>query len=146
MAGVNVSTDVIKPVEHIDDTTVAEKIHSKASVFRKLKKRNRGSRKSSPSNVRKPQLSHQGVIFREVPAPVSPQSNERRAEDVAKCISKKKKRQQKLVVQEDSSEEEIVPETPEPIVSQSRGGERIQAFGERTPCVIRSRSQEREGM
>ncbi|CAH1448722.1 unnamed protein product [Lactuca virosa] len=119
MAEVNVSTVVIKPVEPVDDTVVAEKIPSKTGVFRRLKKRSRGSRKSSdggskfsPSNVRKPQLSHQGVIFREVPALVSPLSKKRRAEDVAKHISKKKKRQRKLVIQEASSEEEIVPETP----------------------------------
>ncbi|CAH1436121.1 unnamed protein product [Lactuca virosa] len=103
---VNVSTVVIKPVEPVDDTLVKEKIPSKSGVFRRLKKRTRGSRKSSdglfkssPSNVRKPQLSHQGVIFREVPAPVSPLSKKRRAEDVAKHISKKKKRQRKLVIQ-----------------------------------------------
>ncbi|CAH1428266.1 unnamed protein product [Lactuca virosa] len=76
-AKVNVSTVVIKPVEPVDDTIVTEKIPSKSGVFRRLKKRSRGSRKSSddflkssPSNVRKPQLSHQGVIFREIPAPV----------------------------------------------------------------------------
>ncbi|CAH1433087.1 unnamed protein product [Lactuca virosa] len=100
---VNVSTVIIKPVEPVDDTLVKEKIPSKSGVFRRLKKRNRGSRKSSdgsfkssPSNVRIPQLSHQGVIFREVPALVSPLSKKRRAEDVAKHISKKKKRQRKL--------------------------------------------------
>ncbi|CAH1454507.1 unnamed protein product [Lactuca virosa] len=102
-AEVNVSTVVIKPVEPVDDTVVAEKIPSKSGVFRRLKKRTRvhtkssdGVLKSSPSNVRKPQLSHQGVIFREVPAPVSPLSKKCRAEDVAKHISKKKKQQQKV--------------------------------------------------
>ncbi|CAH1428173.1 unnamed protein product [Lactuca virosa] len=60
---VNVSTVVLKPVEPVDDTLVKEKIPSKSGVFRRLKKRTRGSRKSSdvlfkcsPSNVRKPQL------------------------------------------------------------------------------------------
>ncbi|CAH1431812.1 unnamed protein product [Lactuca virosa] len=97
------TTVIITPVEPVDDTV--EKIPSKTGLFRRLKKRARGSRessdgvlKSSPSNVRKPQLSHQGVIFREVPAPVSPLSKKRRAEDVDKHISKKKKRQRKLVV------------------------------------------------
>ncbi|CAH1421575.1 unnamed protein product [Lactuca virosa] len=100
---VNVSTVVIKPVEPVDDTVVAENIPSKSGDFRRLKKRTRGSRKSSdgvlkssPSNVRKPQLSHQGVIFREVPVPVSPLSKKRRAEDVAKPNLKKKKRQRKF--------------------------------------------------
>ncbi|CAH1446808.1 unnamed protein product [Lactuca virosa] len=92
-AEVNVSTVVIELVEPVDDAVVAEKIPSKSGVFRRLKKRTRGSRKSSPSNVRKPQLSHQGFIFREVPAPVSPLSKKRRAEDVAKHISKKNTRQ-----------------------------------------------------
>ncbi|CAH1422514.1 unnamed protein product [Lactuca virosa] len=115
---VNVSTVVIKPVEPVDDTLVKEKIPSKSGVFRRLQKRTRGSIKSSyalfkssPSNVHKPQLSHQGVIFREVPAPVLPLSKKRRAEDVAKHISKKKKRQRKLVTQEESSEERDSSET-----------------------------------
>ncbi|CAH1413125.1 unnamed protein product [Lactuca virosa] len=102
-AAVVVSTAIIKLVEPVDDTVVAEKLPSKSGVFLRLKKRSRGSRKSSdvgskfsPSNVRKPQLSHQGVIFREVPVPVSPLSKKRRAEDVANHISKKKKRQRKL--------------------------------------------------
>ncbi|CAH1433782.1 unnamed protein product [Lactuca virosa] len=92
-AEVNVSTVAIKPVEPVDDTIVIEKTPSKSGVFRRLKKSASGSRKSSdgllkssPSNVRKPQLSHQGVIFREVPAPVSPLSKKRRAEDMAKHI------------------------------------------------------------
>ncbi|CAH1412124.1 unnamed protein product [Lactuca virosa] len=103
-AEVNVSTVVIKPVEPVDDTVVAEKIPSKSGVFRRLKNRTRGSRKSSdgvlkssPSNVRKPQLSHQWVIFLEVPAPVSPLSKKHIAEDVAKHILKKKKMQRKLI-------------------------------------------------
>ena len=98
-AEVNVSTIVIKPLEPVDDSIVTKKIPSKSCVFRRLKMRSSGSQKSfdglsksSPLNVRKPQLSHQGVIFREVPAPVSPFSKKHRDEDVAKHISKKKKR------------------------------------------------------
>ncbi|CAH1449111.1 unnamed protein product [Lactuca virosa] len=103
MAEVNVSTVVIKPVEPVDDTVVAEKIPSKSGVFRRLKKRYRGSRKSSdggskfsPSNVRKPQLSHQGVIFREVPAPVSPLSKKRRAERCSQTYFEKEEKTKKV--------------------------------------------------
>ncbi|CAI9295433.1 unnamed protein product [Lactuca saligna] len=45
------------------------------------------------SVVRKPHVTHQGVIMREVPAHVYPLSKKRRVEDMAKQISKKKKRQ-----------------------------------------------------
>ncbi|CAH1422851.1 unnamed protein product [Lactuca virosa] len=94
-----VSTVVIEPLEPVTDDHVKETIPSKSGVFRRLKQKARGTRMSkdrssrfSPSNVRKPQITHQGVLIREVPAPVSPSSKKRRAEDVAKHISKMKKK------------------------------------------------------
>ncbi|CAH1412346.1 unnamed protein product [Lactuca virosa] len=118
-----VSTVVIEPVEPLTDDHVKETIPSNSGVFQRLKHIARGPRKSkdgssrfSPSNVHKPQITHQGVLIREVPIPVSPSSKKRRAEDLAKHISKKTKKKRKLVIQEESSEEEIVPETPETIL------------------------------
>ncbi|CAI9270220.1 unnamed protein product [Lactuca saligna] len=66
--------------------------------------------------VRKPQISHQGVLIREVSTPVSPVSKKRRAEDVAKHLSqtKKKKKTRKLFISTKSTDEdERIPETPE---------------------------------
>ncbi|CAI9270122.1 unnamed protein product [Lactuca saligna] len=73
---------------------------------------------SSQTLLRKPQLSHQGVMFHEVPVPVSPASKKRAAEDMAKHLSqpkkKKTKKAQKIVLSSESTEEdERVPETPE---------------------------------
>ncbi|CAI9284440.1 unnamed protein product [Lactuca saligna] len=66
-------------------------------VFRRIKIK----RKSQL--VKKTQVTHQGVTVREVPAPVSPSSKKRRAEEMAKFLKKPK-----LV-----EDEELVPETPE---------------------------------
>ncbi|CAH1427120.1 unnamed protein product [Lactuca virosa] len=69
----------------------------------------------SPSFVRKPQIGRKGILICEIPVPVSPQTKKRRAEDMAKKISKKQKpqkKQRKLVLQEDSTDEEVVPDTP----------------------------------
>ncbi|CAI9283920.1 unnamed protein product [Lactuca saligna] len=53
------------------------------------------SRSPLTNVVRKPQVSHQGVIFRDIPAPTSPSSKKRRETDMAKHISKKKKKSRK---------------------------------------------------
>ncbi|CAI9277985.1 unnamed protein product [Lactuca saligna] len=60
--------------------------------------------------------SKSGVVIHEVQAPVSPSSKKRRAEDIAKHISKKIKKL-KLVIQKVHSEEEEFPKTPEAILS-----------------------------
>ncbi|CAI9277911.1 unnamed protein product [Lactuca saligna] len=49
-------------------------------------------RSSSTKDVRKPQVSRQGVIFNEIPTPASPSSKKRFAADMEKYLSKKKKR------------------------------------------------------
>ncbi|CAI9262920.1 unnamed protein product [Lactuca saligna] len=68
--------------------------------------------------LRKPQLSHQGVLFREVPVPISPASKKRATKDMEKNLSqpkkKKTKKPRKIVSSSESTEEdERVPETPE---------------------------------
>ncbi|CAH1449115.1 unnamed protein product [Lactuca virosa] len=67
----------------VEETQEKEIIPSKTGVFRRFKMR---SRKSSPHIVRKPQHTHQGVLFREVPAPVSPSSKKRMAEKCGKTV------------------------------------------------------------
>ncbi|CAI9302875.1 unnamed protein product [Lactuca saligna] len=70
---------------------------------------------SSPHVVRKPQVTHQGVLIRKVPVPVSPYSKKRKAKDITKHLSKKKKKKsRKLVITNESTEEdERIPETPD---------------------------------
>ncbi|CAI9295153.1 unnamed protein product [Lactuca saligna] len=64
--------------------------------------------------VRKPQVSHQGVIFREIPTHASPSSKKRRETDMAKHISKKKTNGRVFMSSESTVDEtEIIPETPE---------------------------------
>ncbi|CAI9302356.1 unnamed protein product [Lactuca saligna] len=63
--------------------------------------------------------SKTGFILQEVPIPVSPSSNKRRAKDVAKHISKKMKKTT-LILQDDSMKEEEVPETPKGDVSSKK--------------------------
>ncbi|CAI9260639.1 unnamed protein product [Lactuca saligna] len=65
--------------------------------------------------VRKPQVTHQGLLFREIPTPASPSSKKRRATDMAKHISKKKKKKSKMIISSESTtdEDETIPETPE---------------------------------
>ncbi|CAI9286562.1 unnamed protein product [Lactuca saligna] len=63
--------------------------------------------------VCKPQVSHQGVIFRDILAPASPSSKKRRATDMAKHISKKKKKSWVIISSESTADEnETIPETP----------------------------------
>lgn len=79
-----------QPEPIIPDTHVTEKdvIPSKTGVFRRIKMKSKSRRKSSNTNVvRKPQVSHQGVIFREVPTPVSPSTKKRMVADMAKHLS-----------------------------------------------------------
>ncbi|CAI9293616.1 unnamed protein product [Lactuca saligna] len=65
--------------------------------------------------VRKPQVSHQGVIFRDILAPASPSSKKRRATDMAKHLLKKKKKNGRVITSSESTadETETIPETPE---------------------------------
>ena len=94
---------VVEPVEHVTDEQAKEKIPSKSGIFRRIKKKYRRSLKlsdgsfKSSSMVRKPYLNHQGILIREVPAPISPSSKKWRAEDVAKHTYKKKLKKRKLV-------------------------------------------------
>ncbi|CAI9277334.1 unnamed protein product [Lactuca saligna] len=74
-------------------------IPSKTGVFRQIKFK----RKSSSQIVQKTQITHQGVMVREIPAPVSPSSKKRRVEDLAKFIKKNQR----------TKGEEKIPETPE---------------------------------
>ncbi|CAI9261657.1 unnamed protein product [Lactuca saligna] len=69
----DVSMAVTEPVNSptVEETQEKETIPSKIGVFHRFKME---SRKSSPQVVRKPQHTHQGVLFREVPSPVSPSS------------------------------------------------------------------------
>lgn len=94
-----VSIVVTTPVEPVVDEQVKETIPSKSGVFKRIKQKSHGSRKSpdgssrfSQPMVRKPHVTHQGVIIREVHAPVSPSSKKRRAKDMTKHISKKIKK------------------------------------------------------
>ncbi|CAI9282058.1 unnamed protein product [Lactuca saligna] len=108
-----VSKAVLKPIEPVVTEPTSVIIPSKTGVFRKLKLKYVGSLTSNV--VLKTRLTHQGVLMREVLAPVSPHSKKRRVEDMAKKISKKKKtKKRQLVIPTDSSEEEQVPESPEP--------------------------------
>ncbi|CAI9261298.1 unnamed protein product [Lactuca saligna] len=108
-----VSKAVVKHVEPVVPEPTSVTIPSKTGVFRRLKLKYGGSPTSNV--VRKPHITHQGVVMREVPAPVSPHSKKRRAEDMAKKISKKKKKTKKrqLVIPTESSKEEEGLETPE---------------------------------
>ncbi|CAI9261626.1 unnamed protein product [Lactuca saligna] len=66
----------------IEASPSTETIPSKTGVFRHIKIK----RKSQL--VKKTQVTHQGVTFREIPAPVSPSSKKRRAEDLANFLKK----------------------------------------------------------
>ncbi|CAI9295474.1 unnamed protein product [Lactuca saligna] len=72
----------IQPEVVVADTPSTQKeiIPSKTSVFRKIKMKSKHKSRSPLTNVvRKPQVSHQGVIFHEIPAPASPSSKKIRA-------------------------------------------------------------------
>ncbi|CAI9261149.1 unnamed protein product [Lactuca saligna] len=111
------ATTVITPV--VEESQEDVVVPSKIEMFRRINMKSKHKRKSSSKKLlRKPQLSHQGVMFREVPVPVSPASKKRVAEDMAKHLShskkKKTKKARKIVSSSESTEEdERVPETPE---------------------------------
>ncbi|CAI9299159.1 unnamed protein product [Lactuca saligna] len=63
--------------------------------------------------VRKPQVSPQGVIFRDIPAPAFPSSKKRLAANMAKQLSKKKKQIVILTSESAADEGETILETPE---------------------------------
>ncbi|CAI9286464.1 unnamed protein product [Lactuca saligna] len=66
----------------------------------------------SPSYICKPQLNSKGVVFHEIPTPVSIASKKRLSKYMTKRISKKQKKQRKLILNEDSMEDEVVPASP----------------------------------
>ncbi|CAI9271632.1 unnamed protein product [Lactuca saligna] len=73
-------------------------------------------RSSSTKVVRKPQVSHQGVIFRDIPAPASPSSKNCLVADMEKQLSKKKKRRVILTSESTTDEGETIPETPKAVL------------------------------
>ncbi|CAI9290462.1 unnamed protein product [Lactuca saligna] len=107
----------IKPEVVIADTPSTQKeiIPLKTGVFRRIKMKSKHKSRSPVTNVvRKPLVSHQGVIFREIPVPDSPCSKKRRATDMAKHISKKKKKSRVIISSNSTADEnETIPETPE---------------------------------
>ncbi|CAI9302475.1 unnamed protein product [Lactuca saligna] len=111
-----IEVEPIQPEPIITDTQLTKKevIPSKTGVFRRIKMKSKSKRKgrSSITNiVCKPQVSHQGVIFREVPAPASLTSKKRIATDMEKQISQKKRRRVILSSESTADEGEIIPET-----------------------------------
>ncbi|CAI9294018.1 unnamed protein product [Lactuca saligna] len=116
-----VSIVVTKPNEPVDDTQEKVVIPSKTSIFRRIKKQSRHTLRSPTLNVvRKPHITHQGVIICELPASVSPLSKKQRTEDMTKHITQRKnKKTRKLVISKKSTEDkEEVPETPEANLNQ----------------------------
>ncbi|CAI9277424.1 unnamed protein product [Lactuca saligna] len=112
-----VSTAETKKVDPVvEEKEEEEIIPSKTGVLHRIKMKSKHLQKSSsPHVVRKQQVTHQGVLIREVPAPVSPLSKKRRVEDMAKQISKKqKKKTHKIILSPESIEEdETILATPE---------------------------------
>ncbi|CAI9273157.1 unnamed protein product [Lactuca saligna] len=108
----------IQPEVVVADTPSTQKgiIPSKTGVFQRIKIKSKHKSRSPLTNVvRKPQVSHQGVIFRDIPPPASPSSMKRRATDMAKHISKKKKKNSRVIISLESTadENETIPETLE---------------------------------
>ncbi|CAI9282731.1 unnamed protein product [Lactuca saligna] len=114
-----IEPEPIQPEPIIPDTQVTEKevIPSKTGVLRRIKMNSKHKHRSSSMNVvRKPQVSHQGVIFRVIPAPASPSSKKRLAADMAKQLSKKKKQRVILTSESTAEEGETIPETPKTVL------------------------------
>ncbi|CAI9282874.1 unnamed protein product [Lactuca saligna] len=111
-----VSIAEVTPVEPtiVEETQKEEIIPLKTGVFRRLKMKSHYLCKSSPNVVCKPQVTHQGVLIREVPTPVSLSLKKRKAEDMAKHLSKKKKKKSRnlVITNESTEEDERIPETP----------------------------------
>ncbi|CAH1435499.1 unnamed protein product [Lactuca virosa] len=118
---------VEKPKEIIIEESSKELIPSKSGVLKKLRKLSHTTRTSLDDQspiVHKAQLNRKGVKVREIPAPVSPLSKKRRAEEMAKHIAKKTKKR-KLIVREGSSESKIVLETPLGLTSSKENNSRF---------------------
>ncbi|CAI9262823.1 unnamed protein product [Lactuca saligna] len=97
------------------ETQQKEIIPSRTGVFRRIKMKSKHNSISPNTNVvRKPQVTHQGILFREIPALVSPSSKKQRAKDMAKHISKKKKKTSTVIISTESTdnEDEWILETP----------------------------------
>ncbi|CAH1412933.1 unnamed protein product [Lactuca virosa] len=123
---VKVSKIVEKPIEAVKDIPSKNLVPSKSGILKRLKKKSNGPRHSpersysfSPTMVRKPHVTHRGVIIRDIPTPVSPSLKKRRVEDVAKHITKKQKKR-RLIIRQDSVYDEIVPETQLPSISSQK--------------------------
>ncbi|CAI9269777.1 unnamed protein product [Lactuca saligna] len=70
-----IEPELDQPKHVVPDTQVIENeiIPSNTGVFKRIKMTSKTKRRSlGMKRVLKPQVSHQGVIFREVPAPMSP--------------------------------------------------------------------------
>ncbi|CAI9261471.1 unnamed protein product [Lactuca saligna] len=79
---------------------------SKTGFFRRIKMNSKHKSRSPLTNVvHKPQVSHQGVIFHEIPSPASPSSKKRRETYMAKHISKKKKKGRVIILSESTTDE-----------------------------------------
>ena len=101
----------------VQETQEQEIIPSKTGVFRRIKMKLQHKSRSPITNVvRKAHVTHQGVLIRGLPVPISPSSKKRRAEGMAKPLSKKKKKKtRKMVISIESTddEDERILETPE---------------------------------
>ncbi|CAI9284855.1 unnamed protein product [Lactuca saligna] len=109
----------IQPEPIVADTQLTQKevIPSKTGVFRRIKMKSKDKIRSPITNViHKPQVSHQGVIFREIPAPASPSSKKRMATDIAKHISKKKKGRVIISSESTTDDSKTISETPEVVL------------------------------
>ncbi|CAI9273886.1 unnamed protein product [Lactuca saligna] len=108
------------PIAPTIDEAPKEVVPLKNGVFKQIKKIAHKSRSSSdrspsfsPSMLRKPHVTGKGVVIREVLVHVSLSSKKRKAEDMAKHISKKqKKKLRKLVINDESTEEEVAKDPP----------------------------------
>ncbi|KAL7605237.1 hypothetical protein Lser_V15G14681 [Lactuca serriola] len=96
--------------EEFSHKTKKEIIPSKSGVLKKLRKSSQTTT-TSPT-IRKTGVSSKGAAFRNVPAPVSPGSKRKRAQEVAKHITQKLYKKRKMIIRNESSDEEVVPETP----------------------------------
>ncbi|CAI9279119.1 unnamed protein product [Lactuca saligna] len=107
----------LQEVSVADTPLTQKKLFLRRPVFfEKIKMKSKHKSRSPLMNVvRKPQVTHQGLLFREVPAPASPSSKKRRAADMAKHISKKKKKKIKMTISSESTadEDETILKTPE---------------------------------
>ncbi|CAI9261705.1 unnamed protein product [Lactuca saligna] len=131
----------------VDESQEDGMIPSKTRMFRRINMKSKHKCKSSSKKLlHKPQLSHQGIMFREVPVPGSPASKKRAAEDMVKHLSqptkKKTKKARKIVLSSESTEgDERVPETPETTIITSSIPETTIIF---TPEVSISKSLVKE--